>query len=70
MVSSSSSASHEYDGPCLEDHCRSLRVVEVVEDVGLMTCGRMAYSLCEGAAVISLGVVDIGSEELGRVQVE
>ena len=27
-------------------------------------------SLCEGAAVISLGAVDIGDEVLGRVQIE
>ena len=27
-------------------------------------------SLCEGAAVLSLGAVDIGDEVLGRVQVE
>ena len=33
---------------------------------------RMVYrhSLCEGAAVISLGAADIGDEVLGRVQVE
>ena len=49
--------------------------MEVVKDVGLITCERIVAmgqysSLCEGAAVTSLGAVDIGDEMLGRVQVE
>ena len=48
--SSSSSASHEYDGSVsmstdsfLENRCKSLSVVEVVELVGLITCERVVY---------------------------
>ena len=47
--------------------------MEVVKDVGLMTCERMVIamvqysSLCEGAVVDSLDGVDTGEEVLVRV---
>ena len=50
--------------------------MDVVKDVGLITCGRMVYrqvqysSLGEGAAVVSLGAVDMEEGEQVRVQVE
>ena len=42
MVSSSSSASHEYEGSA----SLSLPVVEVVKELGLITCGRSEF--CHG----------------------
>ena len=57
MVSSSSSASHKYEGIAsfvagllLEDDFGSLRVVEVVKELGLITCGRSEF--CQGAKVL------------------
>ena len=50
--------------------------MEVVKDVGLITCGGWFFargqysSLCEGTAILSLGVIDIGDGVPGRVQVE
>ena len=58
MVSSSISTSHKYEGSVflspdslLEDHFSSLREVEVVKELGLITCGRREF--CQRARLLS-----------------
>ena len=83
MVSSSSSASHKYEGSVSLSPdsswkiiSSSLRVVELVKDVGLITCGRIVYR--HGARLLSwrrrrencLGVVLMEGGVQVRVQVE
>ena len=80
IISSASSASHEYEGWIfiLEDHCRSLWAVEVVEELGLITCERVVYpprcntsSLCASAVVLFLGGFDhMEDDEQDREQVD
>ena len=64
-------------GFLLEDFFSSLRVVEVVKELRLITCGRSAHRqgcntphLGEGAAGVSLGVVHMEEGVQVRVQVE
>ena len=51
-------------------------MVEVVEELGLITCERIVYrhgqysSFCASAVVLTLGVVDIEDGVPGREQVE
>ena len=65
IISSSSSASYECEGSVyvarfiLEDHCRSLWVVEVVEELGLKTCERVVHR--HGAILLIVKVFEKNS---------